>query len=307
MSVFSQLVPYLKDPLIIIGLVLFLLLFLLRYLLHQQVIKQLPSQLDGPLPRWLLSHAFWLGLLLMLLGVHLKHSNLRAAEQQQARQLLGSEFKQNMATLNVFENKTRQAIQLHEQVSSALRSGDSQILKLIFPVANTLPNTELDITASVEASFQKLKVSGWLKNPASMAQFNQDKTDIKLEVELLTSGLLALVLDENEHYVIAKEVWTHHAEVYRDMDDFDLALYEDGLIQMEELRDSHVSVLNQSAEFFSVVNDFMARSTFLGNRDVYEILSQERHSYQLLIIYADELKQQQRALLAVAQQLQLNQ
>lgn len=307
MSIFSQLLPYLTDPLIIMGLVFFLLFYLLRYLLAQGVVKTLPAKLNGERSRLVLSHSYLLGLLLFGLGIYWQHSELREAEEQQALQLLGGEFQQNSATLDAFQSNVGQAIVIHEQVSQALRSGQSQILQLIFPVANTQPDSNLNVTNSVESSFQKLKVSGWLKNQNSMALFNQDKARIQPEIEDLSSRLKALMVSEDQRFVIDKAVWGHHMDVYRDMEGFDLSGYEDGLILMEELRDDYMSVLNQSDEFLMVVNDFMARSTFLGNRDVYEILSQERHSYQLLTIYAAELSAQQQALQAVAQQLQPSQ
>ncbi len=292
MGIFSQLVHYLTDPVVIFGMILFLGLLLVRYLLSHEIIEHLPAKLDGKIPRLLLSYGFVIGLLIVVMGVGLKHRELSLAEEQHAFRMLDDEYRKNITTINTLLANTEQALQTHQAVTASLRADDSKILQIIFPTEHITTKTDVNIAQLVDASFQELKSSGVLKNEASMAQFNAAKNQIKSNIGQQIEILKSLQISEENRFVIEQEVWSNHMNVYNNTDDFDVVEFEESLIQMEELRDNYITVLRKTREYFEVARDFMDRSTFIGNGDVYEILTQEQTAQELLKIYANDLQNQ---------------
>lgn len=88
-------IPYLHDPLVLIGFFLFLAFLFTRYLLKSKIIPPLPHGLGYRILRTILLYGFVIGILLIVLGFGLKYQELRAAERQQAaeRRLREEEMK----------------------------------------------------------------------------------------------------------------------------------------------------------------------------------------------------------------------
>jgi hypothetical protein len=78
MNLFADAASYLKDPLVLVGFVLFLALLTARQLLQSGVIHPPPNSSGARILRRTLSHGFVLGLLVLAIGVYLKSVGLGA-------------------------------------------------------------------------------------------------------------------------------------------------------------------------------------------------------------------------------------
>jgi hypothetical protein len=77
-------IPYLHDPLVLIGFFLFLAFLFTRYLLKSKIIPPLPPGLGYSVLRAILLYGFIIGILLIVFGFGLKYQELRAEERRQA-------------------------------------------------------------------------------------------------------------------------------------------------------------------------------------------------------------------------------
>lgn len=91
MNIFAQAASYVKDPLVLVGFVMFLALLTARQLLKSGVIRPLPNSSGARILRLTLSHGFVLGLLVLAIGVYLKSVGLRAITSAGAGDAVQSE------------------------------------------------------------------------------------------------------------------------------------------------------------------------------------------------------------------------
>ena len=192
MVLFSSVLPYFTDPLIWIGIILLLIFLLTRYFLNNDIITQLPPWLDAELPRRLLKNGYVLGLLVVVLGIGLKYNQLSEAEQNHAKYLVQTEFNNNLKTIQQLSQNTQTLIASHQVVSSALRSGDSQIMNSLFPADEQADGEAINISKTVEAAFNDLKVSNLLKNEAAMRAFNNNKDRMKAIINPHNQALIEM-------------------------------------------------------------------------------------------------------------------
>lgn len=82
---------YLKDPVVLVGFVIFLAFLTARQLLKSGVIRPLPNSTGARILRFTLSHGFVLGLLVMVGGVYLKSIELPAVTSAGAGDAVRSE------------------------------------------------------------------------------------------------------------------------------------------------------------------------------------------------------------------------
>src|SRR5215510_2406813 len=73
---FTNIVPYLKEPLVLTGFFLFIAFLFCRYLVKKGVIPTLPKTLGYRILRLILLYGFILGLVLVILGFELKRQEL---------------------------------------------------------------------------------------------------------------------------------------------------------------------------------------------------------------------------------------
>jgi DNA-binding protein YbaB len=116
---FQKLVPYLKDPLVLIGFFLLLAFSLSRYLIKKGIIGKLPPALSFRILRVILLYGFITGLLLIILGFVLKHQEL-VGQQRTAESI---ELMLRDALKNVSSWSEEKKNEIVTQILQGYRSG----------------------------------------------------------------------------------------------------------------------------------------------------------------------------------------
>ena len=289
---FAYILTYLKSPLVILGLLLLLAFGVFRFLHKIGKIEKLPIIFEEGLPHLALTHGYVLGVVFVLVGITLKHNEMTHAQQEHALMMIGSEYSENMAAIRSLNDNISQLLQSHQQISDKLRSKDSKILATIFPSQSTPKDNETPINKIVDAAFKELKESALLDNSAAMSKFYAVKDQYKPFLNTQLENLSAMKDADNIEYSIKDDFWLAHKEIFVEIEGKNPRELESSIKQMRAVRVKYNTVLNQTADYFSEVNDFLGRTSYLSNGDVYEILKKEREVYEKLKTFKAELVNQ---------------
>jgi hypothetical protein len=93
MEMFVNVAPYLKDPLVLIGFVIFLAFLTARQLLSSGIIRPLPNTSGFRILRLTLGYGFVLGLLVVAIGGYLKYLELSTTTPAKVADAVHSETK----------------------------------------------------------------------------------------------------------------------------------------------------------------------------------------------------------------------
>jgi len=119
---FSKIAPYLHEPLVLIGFIVFLGFSLSRYLVKKKVISELPPKLGFVILKQILAYGFIIGLLSIALGFGLKYRELSAVEQDNAFQMLKTELRHNLVTVSELAKNMENIVGKQKIVSEVLRT-----------------------------------------------------------------------------------------------------------------------------------------------------------------------------------------
>ncbi len=304
MILFSRITPYFTDPLILFGLLVTGGLLLVRYLIKSKKINRLPGQFNAEIPQLAISHGYVLGILIVFLGGYLKHNEVRKGEQLNAMSQLAVEYNQNITAIRQLSENTKAQLKAREMISAALRSDGSKILRIMFPVDVRPDDAEVNITKVVDASFDQLQRERLFNSKPDMAAYNAVKDKIRPAVNQHLLDLRSIQDKDGQEYMIRDRIWHGHKEIFARMDDFDVAEYEDVILEMEELRSQYDLVFNHAESFMAETKKFMDRNTFIGNGDVYEILTKERLALKSLQDFDTEITGKAKSMVQMKQTIQ---
>ncbi len=238
----------------------------------------MPGRLEAELPRKVLKNGFLLGLLVTVLGITLKYHQLNKAEQSHALNLIQTEINNNLTTIQQLSQNTQTLLDSHQTISNALRSGDSRIMKLLFPTTEQTADKATQLSQKVEKSFAVLKESNLLKNKTAMNVFNSNKNQINTALNLINQTLASMQDPAGEKYAIKTQIWQNHKEVIAQLDDFDMNAFENSLNSMHALKSQYNQALKDNSDYFFEVSNFAEHNTFVGNGIIFKIMSKEKQS-----------------------------
>jgi hypothetical protein len=291
-KMFAQLSLYLSDPVVIFGLVVTLGLLLVRFLMARQVLGPWPKPLRSKLPAPLLDHVYVLGIVLMLLGVVWKQGQMQQAAQHNAVRQLLVEYDRNLVATKTLSSNITDVRSAFARVHAAMREPESEIMQLMFPAGMIPPSPNLNITKVVEASFAELRRQHLFDTPAAMQAFNTAKSQVRKKISPHLQTLENSRDVQGNKYIIHEDNLQIHKEILQGIGAFDLAAYDDVLVSMQTLRNGYDLSLNDASAYFAEAKNFLERDTFIGNGDVYEILTKEQKAYKSLSAFGQQLQQE---------------
>lgn len=281
---FESVAPYLKDPLILIGFVLFIGFLLARQVLRSGLVPTLTQSMGARVVRLLLQYGFLLALSVIVLGFGIRyyeiHENKQRIIEKQlaASDLIGAELCANRGTM----------IEIGESVDSLNRARSTLVQSLRdrrFPIASMLFGEKLlTLSPGSEASgaaalvrYDELSRSGYLDNPEVCSQHMKLCGAIKTTIERTRSTLASLADTSEERFRVASGSWDSHQAMLTSLAKVDLdrtaSLYE----TMKNVRKNYTRFSSATLEYIDSV------SAFCGQMPTEHGLSAVLSSEQILV------------------------
>ena len=286
---FEKIAPYLNDPLVLIGFVLFLVFSFCRYLVKYRVIPELPSKLGFVILKQILLYGFLIGLLVIGLGFGLKYKELSRIEQKNALRMLNTELKQNLSTVNDLRKNTIHIIQKQQVVAQILRKDGIEIFTVLFPQNNISSTPSITAQEMANSAFESLVSTGLIKDELQLNRFNEAGSAVNSTIAATLSVLKSLQDESGERYTISREIWESNLSIYRKVSEFDANLFKQSLSELERLRTNYNVTVGHAIEYLDAVRDFFSPGRTITKDNLYNLLFKERVSFSISIDYSKSL------------------
>lgn len=212
--VFEKLAPYLKDPLVLIGFMLFLAFLFSRKLLSSGIIPPIGSGRGAKVLRLLLHYGFAIGILIILLGFGLKYRDMSEQEQKTAIGLLHSELRHNAYVATELLKNTITLTNAASTVAGVLRIERLRINSGLFPAENL--DTRVEENADLyNQRFDWLVTSGLLKDKTELRRFREQNAAITRTVDRTITTVMSLGDRNASRYVIQDAAYHANLPVLR--------------------------------------------------------------------------------------------
>jgi len=290
LTAFEQIAPYLKDPLVLIGFVVFLFLSFARYLVKHGIFPQLAQKNALTILKLILSYGFIIGILIIGLGFGLKYNELSKSEQRGAVSLILSELEANKYVVSELAKNTTTLSNTSKTISSILRDKRFKILSGLFPKENYIENVNSDDLPDLYNKKMKwLKESGLLKKTEEVRKYQEVCSAIVRTVNKTQSTLISLSDPKGTRYVISKEAWKANLNIVRKINVIDVSNLAQLYSKMGELRTVYDRVASIVPEYNSNIKAFC--STPLPSKsELGATLALERITFALIESYQEKIR-----------------
>ncbi len=284
----SNWIPYLKDPLVLIGFVVFCSLRFCKYLIAKKVIGPLPSKYASHALNRIITSGFITAIMIILLGFGLKYREISAAEQEQALLLLCEELRSNKLVVGALAENTQRLGELFLAISqNALRPESPVILQTLFPE----DNLKLDIDSSpspLDLSQQAWKAaseSGLLES--KRAELNAVRAAILRTLGNIRHVVASLGDIDGTRYVVRREVLDAHLPMLRKLRVVDASAIQAEYRVLEQVRTDYAVVYDNAASYVAAVENALDEELTAGS--IASVLSVERLAGILIGKYGESL------------------
>ena len=276
---FEKVAPYLQDPLVLVGFVLFLFFGLGRVLLKSGIIPPLPEGLAYNILRLLLTYGFILALAVVGSGGVLKYRELSEKEQRSSVNLLQQELHGNFEVISELKQNIETILEHAIVVHNSLRHPGIKISATLFPSENADP--QADVPASLDYARQQIELArttGLLDDQNAKSQFIEVGRAIVGTVDR-TMPTIEMLADANgKRYPISSDVWKAHLPILRKISVIDVTQLQQLYQEMERLRTNYTVSLNYAVEYLKLIRDYFASSeaTYYTPERLAAVLAAER-------------------------------
>jgi hypothetical protein len=287
---FEKIAPYLEDPLVLIGFVVFLFLSFCRYLVKHGIFPQLEQQGAVIILKLILSYGFIIGIVIIGLGFGLKYDELSKSEQRRAVSLILSELEANKYVVSELDKNTTTLSNTSKTISSILRDERFRILSGLFPKENYIENVESDELPDLyNKKMAWLEGSGLLNDSEEVRKYQEVCAAIVRTVDKTQSTLVSLADLKGTRYVISSSAWAANLDIVRKIDLIDVSDLAQLYSKMGELRTVYNRVANIVPEYNSNIKAFC--STELPEKsELGATLALERITFALIESYQERLR-----------------
>ena len=290
---FEKIIPYLKDPLVLVGFFLLLFFSFLRFLLKQKIIPPLTKKLGYKVLKTILLYGFLIGIAIIILGFGLKYRTLSVEEQNNAVELLKQEFKANFQVVSNLAKNTETVLDLFVKVAKLLRDERIKILPIIFPAENL----DLDINQKpanrlANEAMDRLAASGLLADKLELNRVKAAGKAVADTVDKTLTTIVSLSDPERMRYAITSEVWKANLPILRKISVVDVTEFQRAYTDMINLRNSYDVVTKHVLAYLEAVREFFRpKNNKVTRSSLSKVLTAERLSVNILKKYADDLGQ----------------
>ena len=302
---FEKIAPYLQDPLVLIGFVLFLFFGIGRLLLQSGIIPPLPAGLAYSLVRRLLTYGFILALVVVVVGFSIKYRELSEQEQKATVRLLKQELQGNINVIGELKKNIEMILKNVGIVHKVLRHPGIRLSAILFPSENTDPRA--DVPASVEYARQRMliaKKQGLLDDALEKEKFRKAGKAIAGTIDRTEPTIVSFADIEGSRYQISTKVWTAHLPILRKVKVIDVTKLQSLYQDMERLRTNYTVTVVHSVEYLNVVRDFFANSDDAYTKErLAEVLAAERIFVTTIVEYGKIVVEKLERIIKIRQEL----
>ncbi|MGD2093321.1 MAG: hypothetical protein PVH61_44585 [Candidatus Aminicenantes bacterium] len=293
MNGFEKIVPYLKDPLVLIGFFLLLFFSFLRFLLKQKLIPPLTKKLGYKVLKTILLYGFIIGMAIIILGFGLKYRTLSIGEQNNAVELLRQEFKTNFQAVSNLAKNTEIILTLFTTVAKLLRDERIKILPLIFPAENlSLEINQKPANILANEAMDQLASSGLLDDKLELRKVTAAGKTVADTVDKTLNTIVSISDTERKRYAITSAVWKANLPILRKVSVVDVTEFQRAYTDMTNLRNSYDVVANHVVTYLEAVREFFRpKNNTVTRSSLSKVLTVERLSVNILKKYSDDLGQ----------------
>lgn len=286
---FEKIAPYLEDPLVLIGFVVFLFLSFARYLVKHGIFPQLEQKGAVTILKLILGYGFIIGIVIIGLGFGLKYNELSKSEQQRAVSLILSELQANKYVVSELAKNTTTLSNTSKTISSILRDKRFKILSGLFPKENYIENVNSnDLPDLYNKKMAWLEESGLLNDSEEVRKYQEVCSAIVRTVNKTQSTLISLADTKGTRYVVSKSAWEANLDIIRKIDLIDVSNLAQLYSKMGELRTVYDRVASIVPEYNSNIKAFC--STNLPSKsELGATLALERITFALIESYQERL------------------
>jgi hypothetical protein len=286
MKSFSEIAPYLKDPLVLIGFVVLILTLLCRYIIKSGLLKPISGEKTFRVLRYILGGAFLFGLLIIFLGFGLKYRELSEQEQRQAVTLLSGEFSHNLATAKALQQNTITFLKLTQDTAKSLRAEGVPYVSLLFPAEN--------VSGVPSKSPNQLAIEGI----ASVIDKGIDKSPLDVQkMQALVSTVRRTILNTlpiikslgdpaRARYTIKNSAWESQLPILSKVHSKRVAEFQVSYQSLERLRADYDVVVASIERYLKSIDELFSNPKGLSVEGLSLVLTVERQTVTIIVAYS---------------------
>lgn len=288
---FEKIAPYLKDPLILVGFILFLGFLFARGIINAGVIPQLTKASGYRILQRILLYGFVIALAVIALGFGLKYRELSKTEQAAAVRMLDQELKGNLALLAELKKNTETILNATTTVSGVLRTHEIKLLAALFPAQNLDPARDVpasaDYAAQILDELAKTKIAD---DPVEQQKLALAGQAISGTIERTMSTIRSLADPDGKRYIMKSEVWSSQLPVLRRVSIVDVTQFQATYAQLELARANYNVIVGRCLDYLAAVEIFFKPLEHADTKQrLAAVLAAERLYVNITSTYAEEL------------------
>lgn len=295
---FHKIAPYLEEPIVLVGLVLFLFFGLARTILEAGVIPILTSRDGYRVIMRLMTYGFVLALVVIVFGSVHKYRELSEEEQKAAVKLLEQEIAGNIAVVGELQKNVENVLRNTRVVHDSLRNPGNRLLSTFFPVENTDPAVE--VPASLNYAREQMAIAqaeGLFENELELTKFMQAANAISGTIGRTMQTIENLADVEGTRYRISDEAWKANLPILRKVHVVDVPAFQAIYQDMERLRANYTVSVNYAVQYLKVLQTFFSNdNTSYTPERLASVLAAERIFMTTMTQYAETVVEKLEAL-----------
>lgn len=300
---FSKFAPYLKDPLVLVGFVVFVGFLFAKRLLASGIIPPVGAGRGAAIIRLLMHYGFIIGLLIVLLGFGLKYQELSESEQRAAAGIMRSELEHNAYVAGELAKNSETLFNAAMAVAGVVRMDRLKINFGLFAADNIDPSKPQNADL-YNQRFEWLQTSGLLDDPEELRRFREQNAAVVRSIDRTLETVKSLGDRKAARYVINRNAYDANLPVLRKMTIFEPQRFSSLYARTAEVRETYFRVAESVEQYLVAMRAYCAFSS--PDRDALgAVLAAERLTARLLPAVKADLDSVAGKTLAEAQALQL--
>lgn len=288
-AVASAALPYLQQPLVLVGFALLLFFGLAKVVARSRVLTPITGARSYRVLQTLLAYGFLLAVAVIALGFGLKYRELSKAEQQNAVGLLSRELEGNLATVESLRKNTITLMSMVGDVAKSLRQQDILVLKTLFPNenldgGNQPPAREMALKALATLLEKKLD-----KNKVEMARADAVAKIIRATIDRTLPTVVSLADKSRERYQIREGAWAANLPILSKVFVSGVPQLQNSYVTAQKMRSDYDVVCSGVISYLEALHGLLNKKVGVNLDTLTALLAQERQSISLLTSYGQPM------------------